>query len=39
MTNKITMPTKTLLQGAPYTPAHQTDIRKLFALVRAQLKK
>lgn len=32
--NKPVFPTKTLLQGAQYTPSHKTDIRKMFERVR-----
>ena len=34
-----TMPTRRLIGPKPmvYTPSHQTDIRRLFALVRYQL--
>lgn len=28
---RLTMPTRTLLQGKPYTPAVSTDIRATFA--------
>ncbi|MBU6260606.1 MAG: hypothetical protein KGO01_19500 [Burkholderiales bacterium] len=35
MTIKRTEPTQSLLRGMPYTPACRTDIRALFARVRA----
>ena len=31
-----TLPTKSLLQGAPYTPSHKTDIRQTFERVYQQ---
>lgn len=37
MAVKRTMPTRTLLQGAPYIPAAATDIRKTFERARAEL--
>lgn len=35
---KKTEPTQSLLKGMPYTPAANTDIRKLFAKVLSQQK-
>lgn len=32
-----TMPSQTLLQGKPYTPAARTDIRELFNRVRLEM--
>lgn len=39
MNAKRTEPTRSLLQGAKYTPAANTDIRKRFAQMREQLAK
>jgi hypothetical protein len=34
MSNIPVIPTQTLLQGKPYVPSHQTDIRKTFDTAR-----
>jgi hypothetical protein len=36
MERKPTMPTRTLLQGMPYTPAARTDIKATFERFRKQ---
>ncbi len=39
MTARRTEPTRSLLQGCPYTNAASTDIRKRFEAIRAALAK
>jgi len=36
---KRTLPTKSLLEGGPYTPAASTDLRALFDRIRAEQQK
>ena len=38
MPAKITQPSRSLLQGKKYTPSAATDVRKTWALARAQIK-
>jgi hypothetical protein len=38
MPAKITKPSRSLLQGKKYTPSAATDVRKTWALARAQIK-
>lgn len=35
----MTLPSQSLLQGKPYVPAVKTDIRVLFARIRAEQEK
>lgn len=34
---KLTMPTRTLLQGMPYTPSHATNLRERFKNMQIEM--